>query len=304
MIQHLKWAVPVFFAGVMTASYSQSVSLNSPAPWTTLRSDTVQVKAQVDTSLLKQKQIDYSLISVTNGVKKTVITKQVKVKDISSDAVLNKMNKELLGGTDYLRIDWKVTGTAGVEKGSVSPIGIVDLTKLAKEPVQVKQIADNIVLKDVAGTIKDDQFTKCGTAEYATVWNKKALFIVIKKSSDSSALVFGLDGKNGKNAFAAYADRFIGCKNDSVWSYHYKRDLVNDTLKYTETPWNTDITKEASGDKIAIQMSWYDPGIVPFEGRKIGFAAFQKFKGKANATIPGKASELIPGTWGDIVLVK
>lgn len=282
-------------------SFAQSVSLNVPSAWSTLRTDSVIVKAQVDTAGLKQKQIDYTLSSVIGGATKVIAQKQVKVTDVSSDAFLAKINSNVLGGTDYLKVEWVVDS----QKNEILPVGIVNLEKLPKlNPVQAKFVQENAILKEVADSTKEEHFNKCGTKEYAVFWNSKALFYVLKKSSDSSALSFSIDGKNGKNAFVSYPDRFIECKKDSVRGYHYKRNIENSALKYTELNWENEISKEIIGNKIVIKMPWFDTGIVPFDGRVIGFSAFRKDKNKVVSSNPEKALEFIPGTWGNLVLSK
>ncbi len=77
---------------IFSQSFAQSVSLNVPSAWSTLRTDSVIVKAQIDTAGIKQKQINYTLSSVIGGVTKVIAKKQVKVTDVSSDAFLAKLN--------------------------------------------------------------------------------------------------------------------------------------------------------------------------------------------------------------------
>lgn len=300
MVRQLLSAAICVVSGV-SFLYSQTVALNSPAAWSTLRTDSVVTKAQIDTAGMKKKLVDYTLTSVIGGVTKVVVKKQVKVTDVSNDAFLTKLNSTVLGGTDYLKIEW----SADSQKGEILPFGIVDLGKLPKiTPIQAKMVDDAATLKSIGETVKEEQFNKCGARLFAINWNSKALYIVTKKTSDSSELLLALDGKNGKNAFVAYPDRFIGSKKDSVWGTHYNREILAATLKYAPLSWNNEITKEVVGDKIVIRMPWYDTGIVPFDGRLVGFAAFGKDKGKIIASNPEKAKEFIPGTWGNLLLVK
>lgn len=300
MIRQLLSAAMCVFSGV-SILYSQTVALNSPAVWSTLRTDSVVAKAQVDTAGMKHKTVGYTLSSVIGGVTKVVIKKQIKVADVSNDAFLAKLNIPVLGGTDFLKIEW----SADSQKGVVVPFGIVDLGKLPKiTPLQAKMVDDAATLKSIGEAAKEEQFNKCGARSFAISWNSKALYIITKKTSDSSEISFSLDGKNGKNAFVAYPDRFIGSKKDSVWGIHYNREMVASALKFTPLSWNNEITKEIVGDKIVIRMPWYDTGIVPFDGRVIGFAVFGKDKEKVTASNPEKAKEFIPGTWGNLLLVK
>lgn len=280
---------------------AQVVVLNSPSPWLTMRNDSIIAKAQVDTAVLKSDKVNYTLSSVVGGVKKQIAKKQVNVTDMSSEAFIAKLGSNVLGGKDFLTIEWGADSL----KGEVAPFGIVALDKVAKKaPLQVKSVDSNATLKTVAENTRDDQFVKCGTRSFALSWNKSALFIVVKKSSDTAKLVFGIDGKNGKNAFVAYPDRFVCVMKDGVWGIHYERELEKDTLKYKELAWNNEITKEIIGEKIVIKMPWYDTGIVPFDGRQAGFAAFTMNKDKATASYPEKANYYIPGTWGTFTILK
>jgi hypothetical protein len=300
MIRQLLSAAICVVSGV-SFLYSQTVALNSPAAWSTLRTDSVVAKAQIDTAGMKRKQVNYTLSSVISGVTKVVIKKQVKITDVSNDAFLAKLNSAVLGGTDYLKVEW----AADSQKGEILPFGIVDLGKLPKiTPIQAKMVDEGATLKSVGNAAKDEQFYKCGERSFAINWNAKALYFIVKKSSDSSEFLMGIDGKNGKNAFVAYPDRFIGSKKDSVWGTHYNRDIINSALKYSPLSWSNEITKEVFADKIVIRMPWYDTGIVPFDGRVIGFAAFGKDKEKIIASHPEKAKEFTPGTWGNLLLVK
>lgn len=303
MIRRIKAMVVCLFAGVLLSSQliAQTVSLNVPTAWSTLRNDSVQVKAQIDTAGLKQKQVNYTLSSVISGVSKIISKKQVKIKDVSSDVLLAKVKNPVIGGSDFLKIEW----AADSQKGEILPFGIVNLNKIPKrEPVKAKSVDDGVTLKAIVENVKDEQFYKCGAKQYAVLWNSKALFFVAKKTADTSSLVFALDGKNGKNAFVSFPDRFVVCKKDSVWGTHYKRDIEKAALKYTSQNWNTEITKEVIGDKIVIRMPWYDSGIVPFGDRMVGFAVFAKDKDKVVSSSPEKAMEFIPGTWGNLTLAK
>lgn len=303
MIRRFKAISVCLFAGALLSSQliAQTVSFNFPTAWSTLRNDTVLVKAQIDTAGLKQKQVNYTLSSVIGGVSKVISKKQVKIKDVSSDAFLAKVKKPVIGGSDFLKIEW----AADSQKGEILPFGIVNLNKIPKyEPVKAKSVDDGVAFKALAENVKDEQFYKCGAKQYAVLWNSKALFFIIKKTSDTSSLFFALDGKNGKNAFVSFPDRFVGCKKDSVWGTHYKRNIEKTALKYTSQNWNTQITKEVINDKIIIRMPWYDTGIVPFGGRMVGFAVFVKDKDKVLSSSHKKAMEFIPGTWGNLTLAK
>ena len=78
-------------------------------------------------------------------------------------------------------------------------------------------------------------------------------------------ICFAFDGKNGKNAFLSYPDRIISYipAKDSLNTIHYKRDVKEDTLRYTDKLWQSEIKKEIIGEKVVISMPWADIGVIP-----------------------------------------
>ncbi|NLE01199.1 MAG: hypothetical protein GX640_15135 [Fibrobacter sp.] len=287
-------------------SYSQMIAFNAPSAWLTLRNDTLVAKAQLDTAQLKQKTITVSLLQVANGSKKVLMKKNFKVTDYSMDFSFGKIKKDILGGNEFLRIEWSVPKTD--EKGSIEPVGIVDLSKVSTDQkIMAVHVQDGSNADAVSGAIKPEQLQKIGSTEFATAWNKDAFFIVIKKGGDPKNIRFSIDGKNGKNAFLSYPDRIIvyDAVKDSAYGTHYSRAIISDTLKYTEEKWQTEISKETVGDRVVIRMPWYDTGIIPFEARNIGFGVFMAgTDGKVTNSMPAKAQQLIPGTYTDLVLMK
>jgi len=300
MIRQLISSAVLLAAGASIA-VSQVVVLNSPAQWLTLRNDSVVAKAQIDTALNKSKVIKYTLSSVIGGVTKVIAKKDVKVTDVASDAFIAKVNSSVLGGMDYLKIEW----AADSQKAEILPFGILALEKLPKTaPVQIKMVDSTASLKAIAEGLKETDFAKIGTFSYALAWNSKAFYMISKKSADTSTLAFAIDGKNGKNAFLAYPDRLVMIKKDSVWGTHFTRDITNAKMSYTEKVWNNEISKEIVGDNIVVALPWFDSGIVPFDGRQAGIAVFVRKGDKTVAAVPDKAQFYIPGTWGNLVLSK
>lgn len=282
---------------------AQAVSFSSPASWITQRNDTVFIRAQLDTALIKKKAVSVSLLQVNDGKKKVIAKKNLKITDNVMELMFAKVGKDLLGGKEFLRLEW----AADNEKGVIEPIGILDLNKVSKsDTVKALRVQDGAEAKTVADIIKAEQFRKIGSVEFGTAWNKDAFFIVMKKSQDSSTISFAFDGKNGKNAFLSYPDRIISYipAKDSLNTTCYVREIKGDTLKYKDKLWNSEIEKVAADEKVIIRMSWADIGVIPFEERMIGIGVFAMQKGKVNAAIPQNAQYYIPGTWGDVFLQK
>lgn len=282
---------------------AQAVSFSSPASWITQRNDTVFIRAQLDTGLIKKKTVSVSLLQVNDGKKKVIAKKNLKITDNVMELMFAKVGKDLLGGKEFLRLEW----AADNEKGVIEPIGILDLNKVSKsDTVKALRVQDGAEAKTVADIIKAEQFRKIGSVEFGTAWNKDAFFIVMKKSQDSSTISFAFDGKNGKNAFLSYPDRIISYvpAKDSLNTTCYVREIKGDTLKYKDKLWNSEIEKVAADEKVIIRMPWADIGVIPFEERMIGIGVFAMQKGKVNAAIPQNAQYYIPGTWGDVFLQK
>jgi hypothetical protein len=289
-----------------STSFGQNIVINSPSPWMTLRNDSVVVKAQIDTAIIKQRNISITIAQVENGKSKAIQSKKFPITGYSNEFSFGKINTKLIGGTQFLKIDWTLPAKEG--NGNVEPIGIVDLNKENLESVKAIHAPDGATSSAVASLVKNEQFRKIGQTEFAAAWNKEALFFVIKKGQqDSEIIKLSLDGKNGKYAFLSYPDRIINYSSakDSVWGTHFTRSLSGDTLKYTEKPWKSDLSKEKINDVVVVKIPYYDTGIMPFEGRQTGFAAFTyNASGKESGVFPQQGSFFIPGTWTDLVFLK
>lgn len=289
----------------VSAILAQAASFSSPASWITQRNDTVFIKAQLDTALIKKKAVSVSLLQVNEGKKKVIAKKNLKITDNVMELMFAKVGKDLVGGKEFLRLEWALADNG--EKGVIEPVGILDLKKAQKsDTVKALRVQDGAEVKSVADIIKAEQFRKIGSVEFGTAWNKNALFIVMKKGQDSSKISFAFDGKNGKNAFLSYPDRVISYvpASDSLNTTHYDREIKGDTLKYTDKLWQSEIKKENIGEKVVIRMPWADIGVIPFEERMVGMGVFVELGGKIKEAIPQNAQFYIPGTWGDIFLQK
>ncbi len=302
-----RFALPaILYCGLIIRGFTQAVSVNTPLPWVSLRNDTITVRAQIDTSALKKKEITITLLTVNKGKSKLIADKTFKITDPSGEFSFGKIKKGLIGGEEYLQIKWAVKGTE--EKGAVEPIGIADLTPFTNtDTVRSIRVADDIALKDVV-TAAGDKLMQTNKAAYSIAWNKKALYVILKKFSSKDTIKFSLDGKTGKNAFLSYPDRFINLFfSDTVIirAIRYKREIRKDSLVYTPEEWRNEITHEVVGDKLIVCVPWYDTGMIPFEERTIGFAVFvTDEKGKTVQSLPTNAQIFIPATWGILFLHK
>jgi len=290
--------------GFSAFSFGQIMTFNSPAPWLTQRNDSIVVKAQLDTSKFAKKQLTLSLLKMEAGKKKQVLTKTFKVKDFTQDFFIGMANASLVGGKDFFKVIWSIPGAK--DSGYCAPIGIVNIDKIAKSgPVHATKVVTPIDLKDIAGLVKDKKFTKVGADEFLLLWNTKTLSIIVKKSAVKSTVKFTFDGKNGKNAFVSFADKMLDyvMDKDSVFAYENDRSYL-DSITYTQKAWVSEIKKVSDKDYALVTIPWYDVGLLPFDGRLMGFGAFVKTDVPKPAAYPEKAEVLEPGSWGNAVLDK
>ncbi|MCX7726645.1 MAG: hypothetical protein N2053_07325 [Chitinispirillaceae bacterium] len=299
----------VKIVGIVIGSISlvlgETISFISPMPWTTLRKDTITVKAQIDTSVAKKKKLELTLVTVKKGKTSKLVSKTFDVKDVSMDFPFGSIKKNLIGGEEYLQIQWSLPGTK--EKGTIEPIGIADLSTIKSDTVSAIRFSEDIKIEDVPSKIGEKSY-QTGKVSYSIGWNKEALFIAVNKTKEADTIKFTIDGKTGKNAFLSYPDRIIVCKLSdtvSVKGINYKRETNNNILTYSLQTWNNEMSYKEMGEKIIIRLPWYDTGIIPFEERTIGFGIFvTDAKGKNVGSLPAKADFYTPATWGILYLQK
>jgi hypothetical protein len=304
----VRTVLTLLVAGIIQSGFSQAITFNTPLPWVSLRNDTITIRAQIDTATLKGKKLSLKLMKVKNGRAGTIKSKVFPIKDPAGEFSFGKINKSLIGGEEFLQVKWSVKGTKEKEEGTLEPIGIADLSALKNSStVNAVKVNEGIALNAVAGKI-GNAFQQTGPASYAVAWNKKALFIALKKSDGKEKVQFAFDGKSGKNAFLSYPDRIVSCTMaDSipVKGIHFERRIKKDSLVYKELNWQNEITHEMVDDKLIVRIPWFDTGMIPFEERTIGFGAFvTNEKGKTTGAFPEKAQQFIPATWGVLLLQK
>ena len=298
--------ITVLLAGIVGSGFSQTISFNTPLPWVSMRNDTMTVRAQIDTSALKGKQLSLTLQTVKNGRSSTIASKTFKITDPSGEFAFGRINKKLVGGEEFIRVKWTVKGTE--DKGVIEPIGIADLSaQVNTDTVGAVKLAEDKTAKDAIAAI-GDKFNKVGTVSYGVAWNKSGLFIAVKKGSGDETVKFAFDGKTGKNAFLSYPDRMVVCSfadSMEIRGIHFEREMRKDSLVYKELDWRDEITRDVIGDAVVVKVPWFDTGMIPFEARTIGFGAFtEDSKGKPMASMPKNGKDKIPATWGILLLQK
>jgi hypothetical protein len=255
-------------------------------------------KTLLDTAKLENQSVSLVLYKVASGRKSRLGSTNLKSSDYSQDIPLATLNNKVLGGHNYLSIEWQVRGKD--EKGSIEPFGIVILDSGLVDTVTVAKHRDELDIAKAGQALSESDFKDAENQSFAMVWSKKNLGIVCKKSNDSASITFCFDGKNGKNAFLSYPDRFITYmpQKDSLHTYHFTRRTSDTGVVYIEKTWINDITMTSDNDLVMVLAPWYDLGIIPFNGRRFGFAVFS-----GNSEVPSNAKREIPGTWGDAILI-
>jgi hypothetical protein len=289
----------ICFAGLLTFTNAQVITFNQPAAWMSCRDGNIVVKALLDTGRLDNKSVDVSLYKVS-GKKKTMLGSYTTKKgEYSQEFTLAKIKEKVVGGRDFLKIEWSVKGKN--DKGNIQPFGIADIGTAEPEiTASGKFISGNLDMASVIKVLEEKDFRSAGNSKFAVAWNEMSVAIVVKKNAADGNIQFCFDGKNGKNAFLSYPDRFVSfdMASDSVKSWYLARSVSDSGVVYTEKTWNCQIKKESDASTSVIIINWYDIGLVPFNGRMAGFCALS-----GKESIPKSANQEIPATWGNLLLV-
>lgn len=292
----------LFFASPFRTVHAEIVAFHNPSPWITLRSDKIVAKTLIDTVEVKNRPIKITLSKIINNKSIKIVTKNFKANDYSHEYELANIGSNIIGGTDFLKIDWEIVGTE--KKGTVSPFGIVSMSNVSLENVfECKKFSSKL---DFDKINKESNFTSVGNTQFYSAWNNNNLVLVLKNVKDADYITFTFDGKNGKNAFLSYPDRICTYfpKTDSIDAVFYKRNINEKSIEYNENKWINDITKHTNDGHIFITIPWYDLGMSSSAGRILGFSAFANYKNKNTIALPSSAKKEIPGTWGNMKLVK
>jgi len=289
------------------------VVITSPADWSTLRTDSVSVSVQVDTASLPKGVIDFKVVKRSGARSSVLFSKSVKVDDAAVDVFLGRVNGVPIGGGDFLSIEWSVPGSS--LKGVVEPIGVALLKGSASadnkwvpaEPhLSAVRLKDGLSGDGAAEALAALRGFSLGGANFAAGWNASGLFLYFTPTGSVPAAEFALDLKFGSNAFTAWADRFVTVGADSAYGRRAStRSVEKDGLKVEESPWGDakSIVLTNAGAGRLVMLEWSEMGVLPFDGRNIGFAVFAKGQGRG-AAYPSGAARSIPGTWGGISLAK
>jgi len=290
------------------SAQDEAVTVTSPAPWTTLRSDTVAVSVQADRQRLPQGVIAFKVNKNSNGRASTLFSKTVNIDDAGADAALGVLSAVPFGGTDFLTLEWSVPGSE--LKGVIEPVGAVKLPNAvaARPPLLAARLKEGVTEAQAADALRGVAASESGGVKFAAGWNEDALYVLLNAAGAVTEVQFAIDGKCGKSAFLSWADRFVvfSAEADSVYGRHYKRLADKNAITFEAMAWGDKSTLSVTKAEASrlIKIKWYEIGLQPFEERNVGFAVFTTGKAKKTASYPGSAKLDIPGTWGDIRLEK
>jgi hypothetical protein len=270
---------------------AQIVSFNSPTEWMTLRSTAIEAKVLIDTAKIENKRLTMKLEKVSGGRVQTLNSKTAPVTDYAASFDLGAAGASMLGGSDYLRIAWQIPGSD--QQGAIAPFGVAVLdssTELA---------ATLSAAHGKSADLDDTHMVAVGAHMLGAVYDQDALTLAIKKGG-SQKITVAFDGKNGKYAFVSYSDRFItiDAENDSADAYFYRRSVSDTGIVYRKDRWVAEIDAQATDGYLVVRAPWHDLGLLPFDGRIIGFAVWAD----EAAAVPGGAQRFVPATWGNLYI--
>ncbi len=288
--------------------YGESVTINKPQAWITLRSNEVTIGAQFDTTEIGGKNVAIRVnLRDKTGRKLDGVTKNVSVSSLSETIDMPPLTAKKIGGMEYAEIEWQVRGTD--MSGTTAPIGIAPLGAADEKDTVIARFYDGNADNYKADAEGDKNVLpmKNGTRiRYA--WTEKKMIFAYKADTGkkSDTLVLAIDAKNGKNAFLSYPDRFvyIDMATDSIRAMRFERDFKKSEIDYKRDTWSNEITVHADDPWVVIAIPWYDMGMVPvFNGRRIGVSVFAKSDGYL-PQFPESAQFYMPATWAHCIFTR
>ncbi len=286
---------------------SQVVMFNWPTEWLTQRGASVDAKLILDTAQVSNKRVTLSLYVSRDGQSRRVARKSFTVTDYTADISLGSIPGPLFGGTDFAKVEWSVSGTE--DQGELGPIGVVALPEIRPiDSIMAISSAQKVTCESAKEALSQDSYIEVSGVQTAFMWDDTYFNIVIRKDGKApeGSVSFGIDGKNAKSAFVAYADRFIHYHpgNDSVSYVHYTRSFEDDSIDYTRNDWHHEGEIESSEECVIIRMPWYDMGMAkPFADRRFGIGIMNvKEPNVVENAFPEDARYFLPGSWGNIIL--
>ncbi|MDR2694020.1 MAG: hypothetical protein LBB74_07375 [Chitinispirillales bacterium] len=306
-------ALPVcLFAQPQGVDDGGYVAVTAPAPWSTLRSDSVTVSVQVDTLQLPGGGIDFKVYRRSGSRSSLLFSKSVRADAAAIDVFLGRVKGGTpVGGSDFLSIEWSVPGTE--LKGVVEPVGIAFLNGSVSAEnrwgpavpyLGAVRLKDGIGAESVLESLGNLKGADVSGVNFSVGWNASGLFLYFAPTAAVPEAEFALDLKYGANAFPAWADRYVTVTADGAYGLRVSNRSVDSAgIKFEEAGWGDSRSIESikSESGRLVRLDWSELGVLPFEGRNMGFAAFAKNK---KLTVSAKLNRLVPGTWGGLSLAK
>jgi hypothetical protein len=298
-------ALLLFVTAGFSLAAAQVVSFNEPVAWMTVTDRSITAKMLLDTARIEKPKIRLSLVKVKNGRRRTVRSRTFSVKDYSQEFDLGSVGESVLGGNDFLSIEWSIPGQA--DKGVLEPVGVVELDESKIETVlEGVQVEGKLDTASAAAKAEKARFAEVGGHKLGMLWNEEVFALIIREGSELGSVTMMIDGKNGKNAFLSYPDRVLTWRVgiEALEAFHHRRVEADTTINYPRAKWMHGITSAKKEKGAVIVVPWHDTGILPFVGRRAGvMLSAVAESGATPVTLPADAREKIPGTWGDMVLI-
>ncbi|MGM0444579.1 MAG: hypothetical protein ACQEQV_10365 [Fibrobacterota bacterium] len=272
------------------------IEFTAPEPWTTLRKNGIKVQfigtkeSHGETAVIRLKRISPSG-EKTLYTKRTQISPEGNAFDLASYFTPT-------GGDEFYALEWEIKGSDA--EGILAPFSYYTVSDRNEHTEHLLSYTpgDDITDDDLIRTIKSGDTEIPGITMRSTDEHLR-----IAASADDSLTVC-LDPANSKTGFPVFSDRFITLSGKGS-SFHYlDREMRSrgKTLKlsYSPSPWNGDMTHRVSDNIHIVTIPWHSLGILPEEGRRLGFALIRN----GNGLYPQSAQKLIPASWFNVKLDK
>lgn len=284
-----------------TAITAQVAVFNNPSSWMTLREKEVEANVLLDTARAEKNSVRITLIKHANNSQRTISNRVYTIDEFPQNLVAGTLQEDVIGGEDFIQLQWSVPGTD--HEGKIAPVGIAVLDSVQAEPLlsvrKLSSVSDIASLRKAVG----DSMVSAGSYSVAAGYTDSVLYLYMEKDSgQAGTITFAFDGKNAKNAFLTYSDRFISYADstDSLSTYHYTRSFRSDTIAYERNVWYAGVSEEKNENQIMVAIPWHDLGFLPFDGRRFGLAMF--VTDGAERAVPQAADRQLPASWGNAIL--
>ncbi|MFP4416100.1 MAG: hypothetical protein ACLFSB_02385 [Chitinispirillaceae bacterium] len=296
--------VSLMCVSAITGVFSQVVVFNEPAPWMTLRDPKVEANILMDTAALEQNSIRVKLLKNQAGRQTAISNRTFSIQDFPENISIGAVDEKTIGGQSFLEIQWSIPGAD--KQGSIAPLGLAMIESAEEDTLLNVREVDEVSDAPTLGEALGDSVLSVQSYGVGAGYTDSLLYIYLRKEKDEAGTItFAFDGKNGKNAFTSFSDRYISYSDssDTLLTYNFTRSFKGDSIEYERKRWYSSIEKAENDNQIMISIPWHDIGFLPFEGRRFGLAILLSQKNGDGFSLPQQAEMFIPATWSSAVLI-